>query len=193
MNYLAEPGVTQVVLGLPVHWINSNGTNLNYASHSSLCRCVFCVYSAGPLRILPELYASLLALLSTNTARSRQRLIRHVNTVLFAAFAVYTYRDIFPLATFTRVPDDLNEGPLLWVKISLLFVTAVVVPLFTPRQYIPVDPLNPMEKPNPELTASIISFIFFSFLDGIIFRGYRNSQLTEEDLYPLCDTETRGG
>ncbi|KAJ7274255.1 P-loop containing nucleoside triphosphate hydrolase protein [Mycena rebaudengoi] len=139
--------------------------------------------------LLTYLYASLLAFLSTNTARSRQQLIRHANTVLFAAFAVYAYRDVFPLATFTRVPEDLNEGPILWAKLSLLFVTAVVVPLFTPCQYIPVDPLNPMERPNPELTASIISFALFFFLDGIIFRGYRNSQLTEEDLYPLCDTD----
>ncbi|KAJ7284876.1 P-loop containing nucleoside triphosphate hydrolase protein [Mycena rebaudengoi] len=136
-----------------------------------------------------QLYASLLALLSTSPTRPRQHLVRHANAVLFFAFAVYAYRDILPLATFTRVPADLTEGPILWAKISLLFAAAVVVPLFTPRQYIPVDPLNPTEKPNPEQTASIISFMLFFFLDDIISKGYRNAQLKEEDLYPLCDTD----
>jgi hypothetical protein len=44
-----------------------------------------------------------------------------------------------------------------------------------------------MEEPNPEQTASIFSFTFFFFLDGIIFKGYRNSELKEEELHPLCD------
>ncbi|KAJ7283148.1 P-loop containing nucleoside triphosphate hydrolase protein [Mycena rebaudengoi] len=114
---------------------------------------------------LTYLYASLLALLSTNSTRTRQQLIRHANTVLFVAFAVYVYRDVFPLATFTRVPEDLHEGPILWAKISLLFATAIVVPLFTPRQYIPVDPLHPMKTPNPEQTASIIAATSFPHLD----------------------------
>ncbi|KAJ7283178.1 P-loop containing nucleoside triphosphate hydrolase protein [Mycena rebaudengoi] len=138
---------------------------------------------------LTYLYTSLLALLSTNSTRTRQQLIRHANTVLFVAFAVYVYRDVFPLATFTRLPEDLHEGPILWAKISLLFATAIVVPLFTPRQYIPADPLHPMKTPNPEQTASIIAFAFYFFLDHIVFLGYRNSELKEDELYPLCDTD----
>jgi hypothetical protein len=54
---------------------------------------------------------------------------------------MYFYRDLVPLATFTGIPADLSEGLRLWVKIVLLFITAVVIPLCTPRQYIPVDPL----------------------------------------------------
>ncbi|KAJ7283175.1 P-loop containing nucleoside triphosphate hydrolase protein [Mycena rebaudengoi] len=138
---------------------------------------------------LTYLYASFLALLSTKSTRTRQRLVRHANTVLFVAFAVYVYRDVFPLATFTRVPEDLPEGPILWAKISLLFATAVIVPLFTPRQYIPVDPLHPMDTPNPEQTASIIAFAFYFFLDRIVFLGYRNSEIKEDEFYPLCDTD----
>ncbi|KAJ7697209.1 P-loop containing nucleoside triphosphate hydrolase protein [Mycena rosella] len=117
-------------------------------------------------------------------------MIRHVNSVLFVAFCVYVYRDILPLATFTGVPEDLHEGPRLWAKIVLLFISGVAIPLFTPRQYIPVDPLNPMEVPNPEQTASIFSFTFYFFLDRIIFLAYRESQLKEDELYPLCDTDT---
>ncbi|KAJ7236948.1 P-loop containing nucleoside triphosphate hydrolase protein [Mycena rebaudengoi] len=139
---------------------------------------------------LTYLYASVLALLSTNSTRTRQQLIRRANTVLFVAFAVYVYRDVFPLATFTRVPEDLHEGPILWAKKSLLFATAIVVPLFTPRQYIPVDPLHPMKTLNPEQTASIIAFAFYFFLDRIVFLGYRNSEIKEEEFYPLCDTDS---
>jgi hypothetical protein len=42
---------------------------------------------------------------------------------------------------------------------------------------------------NPEQTASIFSFAFFFFVDRIIFLAYRESQLQEEELYPLCDSD----
>ncbi|KAJ7818819.1 hypothetical protein B0H13DRAFT_2242056 [Mycena leptocephala] len=137
----------------------------------------------------PYLYASVLAFLSVSPKHTRHRLIRHANCVLFLTFCVYFYRDLFPLVTFTGIPADLSEGLRLWVKIVLLFITAVVIPLCTPRQYIPVDPLNPMAVPNPEQTASIFSFAFYFFLDRIVFLAYRESQLPEDDLYPLCDTD----
>ena len=47
-----------------------------------------------------------------------------------------------------------------------------------------------MEVPNPEQVASIFGFVFYFFLDHIIFLAYRESQLKEEELYPLCDTDT---
>ena len=65
---------------------------------------------------------------------------RHNNFVLFVAFAVYVYRDIWPLATFTDKPVDLSEGVVLWTKLVVLFTTAVIIPLLVPRQYVPVDP-----------------------------------------------------
>jgi phosphopentomutase len=42
---------------------------------------------------------------------------------------------------------------------------------------------------NPEQTASMFSFAFYFFLDHIIFLAYRESQLQEDELYPLCDTD----
>ncbi|KAJ7214037.1 P-loop containing nucleoside triphosphate hydrolase protein [Mycena pura] len=137
----------------------------------------------------PYLYASILAFLSISPKHSRQRLIRHANFVLFVSFCVYVYRDIIPLATFNGTPMDRGEGKTLWTKIGLLFFTAVIIPLFTPRRYVPIDPENPMPVPNPEQTASIFSFAFYFFLDKIIFLAYRESQLPEDELYPLCDTD----
>ncbi|KAF7348322.1 Multidrug resistance-associated ABC transporter protein [Mycena sanguinolenta] len=142
----------------------------------------------GVLRVTPYLYASVLACLSLNPSKAHHRLVRHANCILFCVFCVYVYRDLIPLATFTEIPADI-EGCKLWAKIGLLFATAVVVPLLMPRQYIPVDPLNPQTVLNPEQTASIFSFTFYSFLDHIIFLAHRKSQLEEEELYPLCDTD----
>ncbi|KAJ7657324.1 P-loop containing nucleoside triphosphate hydrolase protein [Mycena polygramma] len=143
----------------------------------------------GLLLSVPYLYALVLAALSASPKESRHRLIGHVNCVLFLTFCVYSYRDVLPLATFTGVPADLDEGPTLWAKIAVLFITAVMIPLFTPRQYIPVDPSNPAKAVNPEQTASIFSFALYFFLDHIIFLAHRQSRLDEDELYPLCDTD----
>ncbi|KAJ7729547.1 hypothetical protein DFH07DRAFT_850204 [Mycena maculata] len=144
------------------------------------------IYSVLMLRM--ELYASVLAILSVIGSWDWSRvLIKHVNTVLLCALGVYFYRDAFPLATFTRVPMDLAEGRLLWAKIIILFAVAAVVPLFVPRQYIPVDPKNPMPEATPEQTAPIISMVFYFFLDPIIFLGYRVPHLKFDQLPPLAD------
>ncbi|KAF8214920.1 P-loop containing nucleoside triphosphate hydrolase protein [Mycena galopus ATCC 62051] len=142
-------------------------------------------FKGGLLRSIPYLYSLVLALLSVNPKNARHRLIRHANYILLLVFCVYVYRDLVPLATFTGVPADLDEGWRLWTKIALLFITAVIIPMFTPRQYIPVDPLNPQAVINPEQTASAFSFAFYFFLDHIIFLGYRESQLQESEL-PLA-------
>jgi hypothetical protein len=31
------------------------------------------------------------------------------------------------------------EGNVLWLKIGLMFFTGIIIPLFIPRRYIPVD------------------------------------------------------
>ena len=64
----------------------------------------------------------------------------HLSSLLFITFSVYAYRDVWPLLTFTLVPADAWEGTLLWVKIGLLALAGIVVPLITPRQYVPLDP-----------------------------------------------------
>lgn len=65
---------------------------------------------------------------------------RHLNTILLFSWAVYAYRDLWPLATFTLEPVDASEGALLWAKIGVLTFVATVLPIVVPRQYIPVDP-----------------------------------------------------
>lgn len=64
----------------------------------------------------------------------------HVASVLLITWAVYLYRDVWPLATFNLTPADAAEGLMLWAKLGVLSVAAAVVPLFMPREYVPVDP-----------------------------------------------------
>ncbi|KAF7299693.1 ATP-binding cassette transporter [Mycena chlorophos] len=135
----------------------------------------------------PYLYATLSAFPTLSTKHYRQNLVRHTNAVLLTAFAVYAYRDIIPLATFTLQP--LDHGAKFAAKLSLLAFTSIVVPLLTPRLYIPIDPENPQKEINPEQTAPLGSFILYSFLDNIIWNAYRQSGLQEEQLYPMCDTD----
>ena len=60
--------------------------------------------------------------------------------LLLLTLGVYVYRDIWPLATYFLQPEDRAEGNILWIKISLLAVTAIIIPLFIPNAYIPADP-----------------------------------------------------
>ncbi|KAF7324829.1 ATP-binding cassette transporter [Mycena kentingensis (nom. inval.)] len=112
---------------------------------------------------------------------------RHVNTVLLCALIVYTYRDVFPLATYTLSPLDAWEGHLLWPKLFVLIFTSVAIPLAMPRQYVPLDPKNPSPEPGPEQTASILSSALYLFLSPIVFLAYRIPHLSFDQLPPICD------
>ncbi|KAF8183567.1 hypothetical protein K438DRAFT_1975041 [Mycena galopus ATCC 62051] len=135
------------------------------------------------LSTTPYLYASTLTLLSVNPNTTHHWVVGHVDCNLLSALGVYVYRDLIPFTTFTGVPADIREGRTLQTKIGLLFIASIIIPLFTPRQYIPVDPLAMVE------TASVLLFAFYFFLDRIILLANRESQLQEAQLYPLCDSD----
>ncbi|KAJ7785936.1 hypothetical protein B0H16DRAFT_1681200 [Mycena metata] len=133
-------------------------------------------------------YTSILAIVTVSAKRRwSQVAVKHLNTVMLLTTAVYVYRDVFPLVTYQLVPQDLAEGWIIWAKAIALIVTTVIIPLFIPRLYVPVDPKNPMPVPNPEQTASLISTVFYFFLDPIIFLGYRLPHLSADQLPPLAD------
>ena len=88
-----------------------------------------------------QLYAVLLSLVTVgNKRRWSKTAARHLNVLLLTFVGVYIYRDIFPLATFDRSPIDIDQGWLLYAKLSVLSIIAIVIPLAIPRQYTPVDP-----------------------------------------------------
>ncbi|VDB86203.1 unnamed protein product [Peniophora sp. CBMAI 1063] len=118
---------------------------------------------------LAYVYASTLALAELTCSSAHMRMASpHLTLILLTGFAVYAYRNVWPLMTYTLNPVD-SEGALLWVKITLLGVAGIVIPLITPRRYIPVDPERPTEKPNPEQTCSPLSLLLYSFLDKTVY------------------------
>lgn len=91
-----------------------------------------------------QTYISMLAFFNVVLARRLQaNLALHLNILLLSALAIYTYRDVWPLATFTREPLDLNPAWFTWTSIALLTLSGVVVPILIPHEYIPIDPNVP--------------------------------------------------
>ncbi|KAF9483581.1 multidrug resistance-associated ABC transporter [Pholiota conissans] len=135
------------------------------------------------------LYSSILSLAAL-VIKKRAAVATTCNVVvLLVAFLVYTYRDIWPLATYTEVPMDLSEGHLLWLKLTILFGTAVLIPLFVPNRYTPIGPKNPMPFPNPEQTTSLFSLLSYSYLSPIISLGSYNEHVGADQFPPLCDSD----
>ncbi|CAL1702786.1 unnamed protein product [Somion occarium] len=110
----------------------------------------------------------------------------HLNVVLLASFALFAYRDLWPLATYTLTPADGAEGWLLWMEIAVLSFAAVLIPLISPRQYVPVDPEDGNE-PNPEQTASWLSRLFYIYCDPVVLKAFRVPHMKIDDLPLLSD------
>jgi len=82
-----------------------------------------------------QTYTSILAIFKP----SKPSLQTHVTFVLFCTLATYTYRDIWPLLTYTQQPKDVLAWPL-YFNLLFLAIGGLFIPLFAPRPYVPVDP-----------------------------------------------------
>ncbi|QRW00074.1 ABC transporter transmembrane region [Ceratobasidium sp. AG-Ba] len=132
-------------------------------------------------------YATVLAVLSLVLRRRLRALANfHLVTLLLVGISLYAWRDLMPLATFSLRPLDETGGWLTWGRICILTFAAIVVPLCIPQPYVPVDPKNPATA-NPEQTASLISFLSFSFMDSLVWGAYRVPKIEYEQLPPLAD------
>ncbi|KAH7908629.1 P-loop containing nucleoside triphosphate hydrolase protein [Hygrophoropsis aurantiaca] len=135
-------------------------------------------------------YASLLGFISITTrSRWSKPASTHLSILLLAIFAIFALRDLFPLATFTMQPEDIDEGWLLWAKITILALIGVLLPLITPRQYIPFDPAEPAKSPHPEQTASWLSMLFYIWEEPIVYLAYKSPHLSHEQLHPMADRD----
>ncbi|KIJ68833.1 hypothetical protein HYDPIDRAFT_173463 [Hydnomerulius pinastri MD-312] len=138
--------------------------------------------------IATSAYSSLLGLVSVTTKFKHSRLAsQHLAAVLLVLFSAYIYRDLYPLLTFDKKPEDLHEGQLLWAKVAVLATISVLFPVVVPSQYIPVDPANPSEFPHPEQTASWLSMSLYLWLDPIVFMAQHMPHLSHDKLPPLAD------
>lgn len=106
--------------------------------------------------------------------------------LLFAGFALYAYRDLYPLFTFTIYPADIPNA-ITWSRVAIITLAGVVIPLIRPRVYIPADPQNPAAEKDvhPEQVTPLISFVFYEFMTGLIMKAWRKPSLPYEDLVSL--------
>ncbi|KAH9475153.1 ATP-binding cassette transporter abc4 [Psilocybe cubensis] len=135
------------------------------------------------------LYSTFLSIVSLTSKAYGKWATRTNIVILLSALGVYIYRDLWPLATYDQRPADESEGAVLVYKIIILAFTGVVIPMFIPRIYTPIDPNDPESVPNPEQTASLFSMITYTFLDSTILLGYKVPHLKAEQLDPLTDRD----
>ena len=94
------------------------------------------LYYTSPLTNLgPQAYTSLLGVLAFTFSSGESGVV----VTLITAWAVYAYRDVWPLMTYDLKPLDAAEGPILWAKIGILSLAAIVIPLTRSRKYVPYD------------------------------------------------------
>ncbi|KZT60640.1 P-loop containing nucleoside triphosphate hydrolase protein [Calocera cornea HHB12733] len=135
-------------------------------------------------------YAALLSLLAVLlSGPARGRCSFHAAILLFIQFLVFTWRNLLPLTTYTGTPADGAVPWLLWTRGAFVTLVGFLLPLLVPQVYVPYDPQNPATVGSPEQTASILSFLFYSFLDPIVFAAWRAPSLPYDKLPPLSDTD----
>ena len=110
----------------------------------------------------------------------------HLNWLLICHTIAYFVLDIYPYATYFSTPFDPADDPATWIRFGLLVLSAVVIPLITPR---PFRPQTPNAKPSAEDTAPPLSAYTFSFLDQIVFRANRVGDVKPEDMPELPERE----
>jgi hypothetical protein len=155
------------------------------------------------VRLAAQVYALFVSVLAVARQSSRARTLgAHASGAVALVFAIYAYRDLWPLATYSLHPADRAEGALLWVKISLAFVAGILVPLVQPRSpardhvcaadlsYLALqraDCTLRQDVTHPEQTASWLSRITFAFMDPLVYGVGWAGRLADDALPPLAD------
>ena len=91
--------------------------------------------------IFSQFYTFVIATVSICATPKWNRIVtRHLNLIYLLVFILFAYRDLVPFGLVNNRPaQDAEEGNLLWVRVSLLALVAAVIPLLSPRPYIPLD------------------------------------------------------
>ncbi|KAK4688391.1 hypothetical protein P7C73_g1726, partial [Tremellales sp. Uapishka_1] len=118
----------------------------------------------------------------------RRHISFHVDVLLMIAFALYAYRDIYPLLTYFLNPSDVNEWTT-WVRVGILGLAGVIIPFIRPRTYVPVNPLRPTPEKDvhPEQTASLFSYLFYNYMTGLVLTAWKTPALAYNDMHPMAD------
>ncbi|KAJ4482142.1 P-loop containing nucleoside triphosphate hydrolase protein [Lentinula aciculospora] len=111
----------------------------------------------------------------------------HLEVVLLTSLAICGFNNVWSVAE--NAPKTCESNAQFWIKVIALLFGAVLLPLLVPRQYVPVDPKNSLNTPNPEQTASLLSLIFFTYLDSIVWKASKLPHLSTEALPLLSDQD----
>ncbi|XP_077114465.1 ATP-binding cassette sub-family C member 2 [Ranitomeya variabilis] len=111
---------------------------------------------------------------------SRRYCVRKDTGALFIFWLLSVVCGIFPFQTLVRLAlkEDIPDIPrfcLFFISFGLQVVSLIISP---------ISESNDLTKKNPELTASFLSRITFSWYDRIVLKGYRKP-LVMEDLFEL--------
>ncbi|KZT60639.1 P-loop containing nucleoside triphosphate hydrolase protein [Calocera cornea HHB12733] len=135
-------------------------------------------------------YATILSVLAiVLTGPSRTACSLHAACLLFIQFLVFAWRNLLPLTTYINTPADGALPWLIWTRCAFVTLVGLVLPVLVPQVYVPYDPENPAAESAPDQTASILGFLFFSFLSPMVFRAWRLPSLPYDKLPPLPDTD----
>ncbi|EJD51854.1 hypothetical protein AURDEDRAFT_82731 [Auricularia subglabra TFB-10046 SS5] len=181
------------LLGLSVASVMSNVNVPSAKQQGDCCRMGYTVCQLNLRYRVDHAFVGLYAYTSLLAIRALTAPVRcvfsihvHLGVVLVGTWLVFIYRNIWPLATYTLAPLDVDSDALFWHKFIVLTLVAAVVPLLIPNPYVPVDQ-EISSEPTPEQTASLLSFMLFSFLDPLVWAGYRTAHLAFDKLPPLAD------
>lgn len=64
----------------------------------------------------------------------------NASLVFLAELFIFGYRNVWPLMIFGGVPADARYPGLTWSEGGLLAFVSIVIPLFIPNPYEPIDP-----------------------------------------------------
>ncbi|KZS96561.1 P-loop containing nucleoside triphosphate hydrolase protein [Sistotremastrum niveocremeum HHB9708] len=98
----------------------------------------------------------------------------HVTVLHAIAFLTFSFLDLSPLA-YTQPNGTWNIpiAPVQYLRVTLLSITGILIPLLLPRNYVPLDPSNP-RPPALHQIASPLSFSYFTFLDPLVWKAFKN-------------------
>jgi hypothetical protein len=119
-------------------------------------------------------------------------LITHLDVLLFLAFALYAYRDFWPMITTYLAPVDLDI-PSTWSRLVILTIAAALIPLVRPRTYVPADSQHPTPpgEVHPEQTSPWLFYVFYEYMTPLVWKAWRTPSLPYDDLVRR-DSEARG-
>ncbi|KZT34875.1 hypothetical protein SISSUDRAFT_228878 [Sistotremastrum suecicum HHB10207 ss-3] len=98
----------------------------------------------------------------------------HLTVLHVIAFLIFAFLNLSPLAyTHPNGTWTVLIEPLKYLRVALLFLSGILIPLLLPRKYVPLDSSSP-RPPALHQIASPLSFSYFTFLDPLVRKAFKN-------------------